>query len=96
MIISNRIKIENNIKNLKQALETAMRATGKTKFKTDLFSFNIQKNPPKLVIDKPEEIPEEYLIPQEPKINSKAIKDMLKEKELPFAHLEQSESLRIR
>ena len=88
--------IENNIKNLKQALETAMRATGKTKFKTDLFSFNIQKNPPKLVIDKPEEIPEEYLIPQEPKINSKAIKDMLKEKELPFAHLEQSESLRIR
>ena len=88
--------IENNIKTMKESLEIAMRATGKTKFKTDLFSFNIQKNPPKLVIDKPEEIPEEYLIPQEPKINSKAIKDMLKEKELPFAHLEQSESLRIR
>lgn len=88
--------IENNIKNLKQALETAMRATGKTKFKTELFSFNIQKNPPKLVIDKPEEIPEEYLIPQEPKIDTKAIKEILKEHELPFARLEQSESLRIR
>jgi chaperonin cofactor prefoldin len=88
--------IENNIKNLKQALETAMRATGKTKFKTDLFSFNIQKNPPKLIIDKPEEVPEEYLIPQEPKIDTKAIKEILKQQELPFARLEQSESLRIR
>lgn len=88
--------IENNIKTMKESLEIAMRTTGMTKLKTDLFSFSIQKNPPKLVIDKPEEIPEEYLIPQEPKINSKAIKDMLKEKELPFAHLEQSESLRIR
>ena len=88
--------IENNIKSMKEALQNVMFITGKTKFKTDLFNFNIQKNPPRLVIDKPEEIPEEYLIPQEPKINSKAIKDMLKEKELPFAHLEQSESLRIR
>lgn len=88
--------IENNIKSMKEALQNAMFITGKTKFKTDLFNFNIQKNPPRLVIDKPEEVPEEYLIPQEPKINSKAIKDMLKEKELPFAHLEQSESLRIR
>lgn len=88
--------IENNIKSMKEVLQNAMFITGKTKFKTDLFNFNIQKNPPRLVIDKPEEIPEEYLIPQEPKINSKAIKDMLKEKELPFAHLEQSESLRIR
>jgi len=88
--------IENNIKSMKEALQNVMFITGKTKFKTDLFNFNIQKNPPRLVIDKPEEIPEEYLIPQEPKINSKAIKDILKEKELPFAHLEQSESLRIR
>jgi len=86
--------IENNIKNLKQALETAMRATGKTKFKTELFSFNIQKNPARLVITG--EVPEEYLIPQEPKIDTSAIKEALKQQELPFAHLEQSESLRIR
>jgi chaperonin cofactor prefoldin len=86
--------IENNIKNLKQALETAMSATGKTKFKTELFSFNIQKNPARLVITG--EVPEEYLIPQEPKIDTKAIKEILKQQELPFARLEQSESLRIR
>jgi len=86
--------IENNIKNLKQALETAMRATGKTKFKTELFSFNIQKNPARLVITG--EVPEEFLIPQEPKVDNKAIKELLKQQELPFAYLEQSESLRIR
>ena len=86
--------IENNIKNLKQALETAMRATGKTKFKTDLFSFNIQKNPARLIITG--EVPEQFLIPQEPEVDNKAIKELLKQQELPFAHLEQSESLRIR
>ena len=88
--------IENNIKSMKEALQNAMFITGKTKFKTDLFSFNIQKNPPRLVIDRPEEIPKEYLIPQEPKIDTSAIKEALKRQELPFAHLEQSESLRIR
>jgi predicted nuclease with TOPRIM domain len=86
--------IENNIKTMKESLEMAMRSTGKVKFKTDLFSFNIQKNPARLVITG--DVPKDYLIPQEPKVDSKAIKDLLKEKELDFAHLEQSESLRIR
>ena len=86
--------IENNIKTMKESLEIAMRTTGKVKFKTDLFSFNIQKNPARLVITG--DVPKDYLIPQEPKVDSKAIKDLLKEKELDFAHLEQSESLRIR
>jgi predicted nuclease with TOPRIM domain len=86
--------IENNIKAMKESLEMAMRSTGKVKFKTDLFSFNIQKNPARLVITG--EVPKDYLIPQEPKVDNKTIKDLLKEKELPFAHLEQSESLRIR
>ena len=86
--------IENNIKAMKESLEMAMKTTGKVKFKTDLFSFNIQKNPARLVITG--EVPSDYLIPQEPKVDNKTIKDLLKEKELPFAHLEQSESLRIR
>jgi len=88
--------IENNIKAMKEALQNAMYITGKVKFKTNLFNFSIQKNPPKLVIDKPEEIPEEFLIPQPPKVDNAKLKEILKEKELPFAHLEQSESLRIR
>lgn len=95
--LSNRkTTIENNIKSMKEALQNAMYITGKVKFKTNLFNFGIQKNPPKLVIDKPEEIPEEFLIPQPPKVDNAKLKEILKEKELPFAHLEQSESLRIR
>ena len=86
--------LENSIKTMKQTLENAMKITGKTKFKTDLFSFNIQKNPARLVITG--EVPEQFLIPQEPKVDNKAIKELLKQQELPFAHLEQSESLRIR
>lgn len=90
--------IENNIKTMKESLQKAMTVTGKTKFKTDLFSFNIQKNPARLVIDNPKEIPEKYLIPQEPKINNAAIKNYLSDTGIipTFAHLEQSESLRIR
>lgn len=44
-----------------------MQLTGKTKFKTELFSFGIQKNPPAVVIDNEEDIPKEYYIPQDPK-----------------------------
>lgn len=81
---------------LKTNLQMAMTATGKTKFKTPFFSFGIQKNPPSVILDGPE-IPEEYLVPQDPKVDKKAIGARLKTGEvLPFAHLEQSESLRIR
>lgn len=86
--------LESSIKRLKESLETSMRATNKTKFKTDLFSFNIQKNPARLVITG--DVPSEYLIPQEPKVDNKTIKELLKQQELPFTHLEQGESLRIR
>ena len=86
--------IENNIKAMKESLESAMKVTGKTKFKTELFSFNIQNNPPRLVIDK--EVPEEFLIPQPPKADNARIKQVLKEQKLDFAHLEVGQSLRIR
>jgi hypothetical protein len=86
--------IENNIIQLKNHLQSMMLVTGKIKFKTELFSFGIQKNPPSVIIDG--EVPEEFLIRQEPLVNKKAIKELLKEKELDFAHLEQCESLRIK
>lgn len=76
-----------------------MIATGKVKFKTDLFSFNIQKNPPSVELDEEhlELIPIEYLIPQDPKPDKKRMLAELKEgKELGFARLKQTESLRIR
>ena len=100
--ISRRRKImENNIKFMKNRLTDAMIATGKTKFKTELFSFNIQKTPPRVVIDDPTHIPEAYLILQEPKVDTIGIKNALKSAdEAPLwegiAHLEQDEGVRIR
>lgn len=100
---------ENRIKWLKQNLEMCMRATGKKKFTTDLFSFNIQKNggKRKLTIDVDvENIPEEYRIKQPDAVNGDKLREYLKEKGLEgqdgslnceWCHLEpQGESLRIR
>ena len=89
--------VEANIGRMKAALMTAMKLTGKTKFKTELFGYGIQKNPPALKIDMPDRVPDEFLIPQEPKIDSVAIKKELKDGVVyDWCHLEQSESLRIR
>lgn len=94
--------IENRIKTLKDGLYNAMKITGKEKFKTDLFSFNIQKNPVKLVIDDESKIPCKYLIEQPPKIDTTKLKEDLKAlankrgHERKYAHLEQGESLRIK
>ena len=89
--------IENNIKRMKTALQYAMETTGKTKFKTALFSFGIQKNPASVVIDHAGKVPANYWIPQPPELDKKAIKAYLKENEgVEWAHLEQTESLMIR
>ena len=92
--------IENNIKRMKSALQYSMQVTGKVKFKTALFSFGIRKNPPSVVIDEPylENIPARFLIPQDPTVDKKAMKDALKAGEdlTGLCHLEQSESLSIR
>ena len=92
--------IERNIDHMKKALQYSMVQTGKTKFKTPLFSFNIQKNTPSVVMDEQyiENIPERFLIHKDPEINRAAIKSAIKAGEDVggIAHLEQTESLRIR
>jgi len=77
-------------------LQDAMILTGKEKFKTELFSFGIQNNPASVVIDDPTSIPAEFLIPQEPKVDKKSIKEFLKDNDANWCHLEQSRSIRIR
>ena len=93
--------IENNIKRMKSALQYAMESTGKVKFKTTLFSFGIQNNPASVVMDEQyiENIPERFLKYKDPEIDRKAIKDAIKagdQDAIDIAHLEQSQSLRIR
>lgn len=96
-LMNRRKTIDRNIKRMKQALQDAMVATGKPKFKTDLFSFTIRKNPASVVIDRETCIPPEFLIPQDPKIDKKAIKAAIdRGDDITFAHLEQGESLIIR
>ena len=99
--LANRRKsLENRSAALKSRLQQMMEITGKVKFKTELFSFGIQKNPAAVVMDEQyiENIPECYLIAQEPKIDKQKIKEDLKAGlDLEgIAHLEQTESLRIR
>ena len=99
--LANRRKsLENRSAALKCRLQQMMEITGKVKFKTELFSFGIQKNPAAVVMDEQyiENIPECYLIIQEPKIDKQKIKEDLKAGlDLEgIAHLEQTESLRIR
>lgn len=88
--------VKNNIASIKRNLEGAMITTGKTKFKTLLFNFGIQKNPVSVVIDDESQIPEEYLVAQEPKVDKTGLKNFLKDNEVEWAHLVQTESLRIR
>ena len=89
--------IENNADRLKKSLEEAMRVTGKTKFKTAMHSFGIQKNPQSVYIFEGAEIPDTYLIPQEPKVDKRAIlADLKAGKKFDFAELQQTEGLRIR
>ena len=81
--------ITNNSARLKQHLYDSMKSTGKVKFKTDLFSFGIQKNgglqPMEIVPDV--EIPDEYCR-REPDNNK--IREALKNgAELPFAVLKE-------
>lgn len=85
---------------LKDNLEANMRAIGKTKFKTALFNFAIQKNgglQPLVIDGLIEDIPGRFLIQQAPVPNSEAIRRLLAEKQVDWAHLEpRGESLRIR
>lgn len=89
--------LKNRVKLLKEHLFRSMQITGKTKFKTDLFSFAIQKNGGVCPMEiKPDmDIPEEYLR-KEPD-NEKIRQTLNAGTELPFAVLKEREwHLRIR
>lgn len=90
--------VYNNRQTMKKALEAAMRVTGKTKFKTTLFSFNIQRNPASVVVDVPwTKLPEDYLKYKDPEIDKTKLKKALQDgAEIEGAHLVQTESLRIK
>lgn len=93
-------RLERNKNRLKTGLEMAMRAIGKTKFKTLLFSFNIQKNggkTPVIVDVDVNKLPDTLVkVKKEPDLT--AIRQYLQENpDSGIAHFgERGESLRIR
>ena len=95
-----RKSIENNVERIKTGLYEAMKATGKTKFKTALFSFAIAKNGGKMpvvvdvdTVDLPDDL---VTITEKPNID--AIREYLEQNpDSPLAHFgERGESLRIK
>lgn len=93
--------LENRVKSMKTAMRDAMIATGKLKVKGDLFSFTVRNNAPSVVMDEQyiENIPEKYLVPQEPKIDRKLLAEDLKADGAALegiAHLESSQSILIK
>ena len=92
--------IEAGIKRLKNNLQESMIATGKRTFKTDLFSFNIQKNggAAPIILDVDVSFLPDKLVRITEEPDMKAITEYIKETgDLSYAHFgERGESLRIK
>ena len=94
---AHKTSLENRIQYMKDALCNAMIACDKPKFKTQKFSFWVQKSTPSVVVDQPENVPVEYYRMPEPQIDKAKIKKALTDGEqLDFAHLEQKDGVRFR
>ena len=89
---------------LKQAMEYYLRSTGENKKEIGTYTISIRKNPPKVIIDDEQWLPDDYY-----NIVRTADKTKIKEammdgklvltvdgKEIQAAHLEQSESISIK
>lgn len=87
--------LKNKAQRMTETLYDAMNAAGKRKFKTTLFTFGIQNNPPSVVVDDEKAVPDEFKR-HEVTLDKTALKEALKAGEVAGAHLEQGESLRIR
>lgn len=87
---------ENKVKWLKQNLQASMELQNRKKVKTDLFSFNIQKNAPSLEITNENNIDDSYYV-IERKLNKRELLSDIKEGLIiDGVELKQTESLRIR
>lgn len=88
--------LENKATYLMRRLQEAMELVEKDKIKTELFSFNIQNNPPSVFIADESRVPEEFL-KTKVEVDKTKIKDWLKEGNIAdWAELTQGKSLRMR
>lgn len=94
-LATKRQSLENRAKWLQKNLEEAMITTGKKKFKTNLFGFNVQKNAPSLDDFDEAIVPEDYWKVTR-SIDRTALLKAVKDGEVEGIGLKQTESLRIR
>ncbi|HAA8955423.1 TPA_asm: siphovirus Gp157 family protein [Listeria monocytogenes] len=88
--------INNNVKRLKQSLFDAMITANKQKIKTNLFTLDIRKNPPSIIVEDESKLLN-YLIEQPKKLDKTKLGDDLKKGiEVPGAKIIQTERLQIR
>ncbi|EBI2282149.1 siphovirus Gp157 family protein [Listeria monocytogenes] len=88
--------INNNVKRLKQSLFDAMITANKQKIKTNLFTLDIRKNPPSLIVEDESKLLN-YLIEQPKKLDKTKLGDDLKKGiDVPGAKIIQTERLQIR
>ena len=92
-----RKSLESNVRRLKDSLYESMKLTKTKRIKSELFTFNIQNNPPSLNIENEDAIPFEYYQPQAPKLDKKELLNAIKNGlEIEGVSIKQGESLRIR
>ncbi|EIA7886202.1 siphovirus Gp157 family protein [Listeria monocytogenes] len=88
--------INNNVKRLKQSLFDAMITANKQKIKTNLFTLDIRKNPPSVIVEDESKLLN-YLIEQPKKLDKTKLGDDLKKGiEVPGVKIIQTERLQIR
>lgn len=81
--------------NLKRNLRDAMIETKKTKFRTTFHTFTVRKNPPALVIENTESIPEEFIKITREVNRADLKKAVLEGLEIDGVYLTQTESVQI-
>ena len=92
-----RKSLESSVKRLKDSLYESMKVTETKRIKSELFTFNIQNNPPSLNIENEDAIPFEYYQPQAPKLDKKELLNAIKNGlEIEGVSIKQGEGLRIR
>ena len=89
---------KNAIKRLKENILYAMEIAGATEINTSIGKWKIQRNPPKVLIDNAALVPDKFLIPQPPKVDSKGILAAYRTdgELIPGTHIVQEESVRFK
>lgn len=91
----------NRAKRMRAMVVAVLKVRKQKKFEGKLFRATLKSNAPTVEYDDIDDIPEEYLIPQDPKVDTKALKEMLikMEKEgkaCEYARLKYSETLLVK